>query len=133
MYDYLNTEVTLEWGWELTGPLLFGVLLLVLGVPVWASLGVISILILHFSGVLPLALLGEALFDGIDAFALIAIPLFILTGDVLVRTGLSANYSTSQKRSLAELRPDLEPPLCWFVASLPVSRARMQPVPVRAS
>jgi tripartite ATP-independent transporter DctM subunit len=89
MYDYLNTEVTLEWGWELTGPLLFGVLLLVLGVPVWASLGVISILILHFSGVLPLALLGEALFDGIDAFALIAIPLFILTGDVLVRTGLS--------------------------------------------
>lgn len=89
MYDYLNTEVTLEWGWELTGPLLFGVLLLVLGVPVWASLGVISILILHFSGVLPLELLGEALFDGIDAFALIAIPLFILTGDVLVRTGLS--------------------------------------------
>ncbi|WP_022951518.1 TRAP transporter large permease [Leucothrix mucor] len=89
MYDYLNTEVTLEWGWELTGPLLFGVLLLVLGVPVWASLGMISILILHFSGVLPLALLGEALFDGIDAFALIAIPLFILTGDVLVRTGLS--------------------------------------------
>ncbi len=98
MYDYLNTEVTLEWGWELTGPLLFGVLLLVLGVPVWASLGMISILILHFSGVLPLALLGEALFDGIDAFALIAIPLFILTGDVLVRTGLS--------RKLLDIGPD---------------------------
>jgi C4-dicarboxylate transporter, DctM subunit len=28
-------------------------------------------------------------FHGIDAFALIAIPLFILTGDVLVRSGLS--------------------------------------------
>lgn len=89
MYNYLNTEATLEWGWELTGPLLLGVILFGLGVPVWASLGVISILILHFSEVLPLALLGEALFDGIDAFALIAIPLFILTGDVLVRTGLS--------------------------------------------
>jgi len=38
---------------------------------------------------LPLGLVGEALFDGIDAFALIAVPLFILTGDVLVRTGLS--------------------------------------------
>ncbi len=33
--------------------------------------------------------MGEALFDGIDAFALIAIPLFILTGDVLARTGLA--------------------------------------------
>jgi tripartite ATP-independent transporter DctM subunit len=44
---------------------------------------------LVWSGVLPLSLLGEALFDGIDAFALIAVPLFILTGDVLVRTGLS--------------------------------------------
>jgi tripartite ATP-independent transporter DctM subunit len=41
------------------------------------------------TGVLPPTLLGEALFDGVDSFALIAVPLFILTGDVLVRTGLS--------------------------------------------
>jgi tripartite ATP-independent transporter DctM subunit len=52
-------------------------------------LGVTSISMLYFSGALPLSLVGEALFDGIDAFALIAVPLFILTGDVLVRTGLS--------------------------------------------
>ncbi len=89
MYNYLNPEVTLDWGWELGGPLLIGVIMFALGVPVWAVLGVISVLILEFSGALPLSLLGEALFDGIDAFALIAIPLFILTGDVLVRTGLS--------------------------------------------
>jgi tripartite ATP-independent transporter DctM subunit len=89
MYNYLNAEVSLDWGWELGGPLLLGVILFAFGVPVWAVLGVISVLILEFSGALPLSLLGEALFDGIDAFALIAIPLFILTGDVLVRTGLS--------------------------------------------
>ena len=89
MYNYLNPEVTLSWGWELSAPLLFGILLFAFGVPVWVTLGIISVLILHFSGALPLSLLGEALFDGIDAFALIAIPLFILTGDVLVRTGLS--------------------------------------------
>ncbi|EPJ44173.1 MAG: TRAP-type C4-dicarboxylate transport system large permease component [Osedax symbiont Rs2] len=89
MYNYLNTEVSLEWGWELGGPLLIGVILFAFGVPIWAVLGSISVFILHFSGALPLSLLGEALFDGIDAFALIAIPLFILTGDVLVRTGLS--------------------------------------------
>jgi tripartite ATP-independent transporter DctM subunit len=32
------------------------------------------------------------LFDGIDAFALTAVPLFILTGDVLVRAGLSRKF-----------------------------------------
>jgi tripartite ATP-independent transporter DctM subunit len=88
-YDYLNPEISLDWGWELGGPLLLGVVLFALGVPVWVVLGSISILMLWVTEVLPLGLLGEALFDGIDAFALIAIPLFILTGDVLVRTGLS--------------------------------------------
>ena len=39
-----------------------------------------------------MALLGESLFHGIDAFALTAIPLFILTGDILVRTGLSRKF-----------------------------------------
>ncbi len=76
-------------GWEFYLPLLLAVVLIVLAVPIWAVLGVTSISMLYLSGVLPLSLLGEALFDGIDAFALIAVPLFILTGDVLVRTGLS--------------------------------------------
>lgn len=79
----------LEMGWEFYGPLLVALVLIILGVPMWAILGVTSVLMLHFSEILPLSLLGEALFDGIDAFALIAVPLFILTGDVLVRTGLS--------------------------------------------
>jgi C4-dicarboxylate transporter DctM subunit len=35
---------------------------------------------------------AKALFLGIDHFALTAIPLFILTGDVLVRTGLSRKF-----------------------------------------
>ena len=39
-----------------------------------------------------MSLLGGSLFEGIDAFALTAVPLFILTGDVLVRTGLSRKF-----------------------------------------
>jgi tripartite ATP-independent transporter DctM subunit len=76
-------------GWEFYVPLLFALIMIIFAVPVWAVLGVTSISMLYFSEVLPLGLVGEALFDGIDAFALIAVPLFILTGDVLVRTGLS--------------------------------------------
>jgi C4-dicarboxylate transporter DctM subunit len=51
-----------------------------------------AIAMLYLSGALPLSLLGEKLFSGIDAFALTAVPLFILTGDVLVRTGLSRKF-----------------------------------------
>ncbi len=66
--------------------------LIVLGVPVWVAIGATSIALLIWSGVLPLSLLGGSLFEGIDAFALTAVPLFILTGDVLVRTGLSKKF-----------------------------------------
>ncbi len=86
---YQQDSFELVLGWEFYLPLFFALVMIVLAVPVWAVLGVTSISMLYFSGVLPLSLLGEALFDGIDAFALIAVPLFILTGDVLVRTGLS--------------------------------------------
>jgi len=88
--EYLQQEgFELVLGWEFYVPLLFALILIIFAVPVWAVLGVTSISMLYFSDVLPLGLVGEALFDGIDAFALIAVPLFILTGDVLVRTGLS--------------------------------------------
>jgi tripartite ATP-independent transporter DctM subunit len=86
---YQQDTFELVLGWQFYLPLLIAVIMIVLAVPVWAVLGVTSISMLYFSGALPLSLVGEALFDGIDAFALIAVPLFILTGDVLVRTGLS--------------------------------------------
>ncbi len=67
-------------------------LLVALAVPVWAAIGAAAIAMLLWSGALPLSLVGESLFDGIDAFALTAVPLFILTGDVLVRTKLSRKF-----------------------------------------
>ncbi|MDZ7708859.1 MAG: TRAP transporter large permease [Roseovarius sp.] len=83
---------TAELGWDFYGPVLIFVLLVALAVPVWAAIGAGAILMLMWSGALPLSLVGESLFDGIDAFALTAVPLFILTGDVLVRTGLSRKF-----------------------------------------
>ncbi|MBU2531589.1 MAG: TRAP transporter large permease [Alphaproteobacteria bacterium] len=79
-------------GWDFYGPVLLFVLLCALGVPIWAGIGAAATTMLLWSGALPLSLLGETLFEGIDAFALTAIPLFILTGDVLVRTGLSRKF-----------------------------------------
>ncbi len=87
-----QVQQTVELGWGFYGPVLVFVMFCLLGVPVWASIGAAAIAMLTLTQVLPLSLLGESLFDGIDAFALTAVPLFILTGDVLVRTGLSRKF-----------------------------------------
>ncbi|MEH0021442.1 MAG: TRAP transporter large permease [Desulfobacter sp.] len=89
MYNHLLNTAELTLGWDFYGPLLGMVILVLLGVRIWAVVGLGSVVMLMTTDVLPPALLGEALFDGVDSFALIAVPLFILTGDVLVRTGLS--------------------------------------------
>ena len=78
--------------WSFYAPVLLFVGLLTLGVPVWAAIGAAATGMIVLSGVLPMSLFGESLFSGIDAFALTAVPLFILTGDVLVRTGLSRKF-----------------------------------------
>ncbi|WP_391482840.1 TRAP transporter large permease [Nereida sp. NH-UV-3] len=83
---------TVELGWDFYVPVILFVALIAMAVPVWAAIGSSAILMLLMSGDLPLSLVGERLFTGIDAFALTAIPLFILTGDVLVRTGLSRKF-----------------------------------------
>lgn len=79
-------------GWDFYVPVIVFVLLITLAVPVWAAIGAAAMLMLVMSGALPLSLVGESLFQGIDHFALTAVPLFILTGDVLVRTGLSKKF-----------------------------------------
>ena len=82
-----QSELVLGWGFYL--PLIAMIIMILLGFRIWTVIGLGSLAMLYFTEVLPPTLLGEALFDGVDSFALIAVPLFILTGDVLVRTGLS--------------------------------------------
>jgi len=90
LWNTLNQ--TVELGWDFYLPVILFVSLIALAIPVWAAIGAAAITMLLMSGDLPLSLVGESLFDGIDAFALTAVPLFILTGDVLVRAGLSRKF-----------------------------------------
>lgn len=71
------------------GILILTAILILLGVPIVASLGLGSFLLLDVTGILPNILAAQTMFTGLDAFALIAVPLFILTGDAIVETGLS--------------------------------------------
>lgn len=93
-----------ELGWDVLAPLLAMLVLFALAVPVWVSLGVTSVVILYVTNALPLSLIGESVFHGLDAFALIAIPLFVLTGDLLVRTGLSVKLLNIAAATMGNVR-----------------------------
>ena len=82
----------------------FVLLLLFLAVPFWVALGLGTVALLLTTGVLPLSLLGQALFQGVDSFALIAIPLFVLTGDVMVRSGLAYKLLDFAEATTGSLR-----------------------------
>jgi tripartite ATP-independent transporter DctM subunit len=84
--------------------ILLTVFLLVIGIPFWVSLGLGTVALLTSTGALPLTLVGEALFEGVDSFALIAIPLFILTGDVMVRSGLAYRLLDFAEATFGSLR-----------------------------
>ncbi|MBL3563132.1 TRAP transporter large permease, partial [Rhodovulum sulfidophilum] len=64
--------VALDWTFYL--PVAAFLLLVALAVPVWVAIGAASVMLLTASQVLPLSLVGEGLFSGIDHFALTAIP-----------------------------------------------------------
>ena len=78
--------------------------LLVVGVPCWVAMGLGTVAMLSLTQALPLTLVGEALFEGVDSFALIAIPLFVLTGDAMVRTGLGEKLLNFAEASFGSLR-----------------------------
>lgn len=94
-------------GWTVYGPALGMVFLILLGVPIWVVLGLGTTLLLSFTEIMPLTLIGETLFSGIDSFSLIAVPLFILTGDVIVTTGLSNKLLRLAGATLGWLRSGL--------------------------
>jgi len=104
-YLMQQEEVILGWGFFI--PLILMVVLILLAVRIWVVIGIGSFAMLLLTDVLPPTLLGEALFDGIDSFALIAVPLFILTGDILVRTGLSGKLLDVAEATLGASRSGL--------------------------
>jgi tripartite ATP-independent transporter DctM subunit len=65
------------------------IVMLALGVPVFAALGIGTILFLNTSGALSAGIITDGLFAGLDAFPLLAVPLFIFTGDAVSEAGIA--------------------------------------------
>jgi tripartite ATP-independent transporter DctM subunit len=82
----------MESGMELVGLYLFlpFLICLMLGVPIAFSLGLASTFFLFFSGTrIPPLILVTQMYGGIDSFALLALPMFVLTGELLNRLNLT--------------------------------------------
>ena len=61
----------------------------IIGVPIAFSIGVASVATLQFASDLPLTLAAQRLFTGADSFPLMAIPFFMLAGELMEAGGIS--------------------------------------------
>lgn len=64
-------------------------ILFLMGVPIAVAIGLASVIGIEVHGRLPLLLVAQRMFTGIDSFPLMAIPLFILAGNLMSAGGIS--------------------------------------------
>ncbi|MEH6452139.1 MAG: TRAP transporter large permease, partial [Psychromonas sp.] len=77
----------------MSGIILFSLMffLLFVGMPIAMSLGISSFFVMMMvDGTPPVSLLSRSIVTGADSFPLIAVPLFVLAGDLMQRGGLSS-------------------------------------------
>lgn len=84
--------------------LLMLLILIGLAIPVAASLGVLGLLLDQFYGFLPLSkAAGEVAWSSSNEFLLVSLPLFIMLGEILLRSGLAEKMYAALVKWLAWL------------------------------
>lgn len=63
--------------------------LFALGVPIAFGLGMAALAVILAQGTLPVALIAQRLYEGSDSFTLMAVPLFLLAGNLMDYGGIS--------------------------------------------
>ena len=83
------------------------ILLLLAGVPVAYNLGILALIFVHFVYDLPLSVIVERQVSGLNQFTFIAIPLFILAGNLMTEGGLTRHLADLAKAVLGRIRGGL--------------------------
>jgi tripartite ATP-independent transporter DctM subunit len=65
------------------------IVLLLLGVPICYAIGFAGVLGLYFGTDMPLLMIVQRFFAGLNSFSLMAVPLFILAGAIMAKGGIS--------------------------------------------
>lgn len=84
----------------------FAVLLLT-GMPVVFAIGLASVIALYFGSDLPMMIVAQRMVGQIDSFTLLAVPFFILVGEVMERGGIAQRLVNVASCLVAHLRGGL--------------------------
>jgi C4-dicarboxylate transporter DctM subunit len=90
-------------GWIIFGSFF---ILMLIGVPIGLSIGLASLIVFVASG-FPLQMVPQTLLEGNNSFALVAVPFFILAGDLLAKGGISERIVSFAEASLGKRRGGL--------------------------
>ena len=64
-------------------------LFLCLGMPIAHGMGLAAVLALLWEGQVPILLLAQRVYDALDNFSLLAVPLFIIAGELMNVSGIT--------------------------------------------
>jgi C4-dicarboxylate transporter DctM subunit len=90
-------------GWVIFGSFF---LLMLIGVPIGLSIGLAALVVFLVSGI-PLQMVPQTLLEGNNSFALVAVPFFVLAGDILARGGISERIVAFAEATLGRIRGGL--------------------------
>jgi C4-dicarboxylate transporter DctM subunit len=99
------------------GLILFGVfgLLLLLNIPIAACLGIASMVAFYISGI-QVAVVPQRMFTAIDSFPFMAIPFFMLAGNIMEKGGISRKLVNLANEILGPIRGGLAMTTCLACA-----------------
>lgn len=83
------------------------ILLLGIGVPIAFAMGLSSVIALLYEGTIPLLILPQRFFSSLDSFPLLAIPLFILAGNLMNIAGITEAIVILARRLVGHFRGGL--------------------------
>ena len=78
-----------------------------LGIPIAVSLGMTSFLLLYFELKVPLTVMAQRMFSGVDSFPLMAIPFFVLAGAAMNTGGITRRIVDFSNSIIGQFRGGL--------------------------
>ncbi len=80
---------------------------MILGMPIAYCMGFAAILVILLDGQLPVLLLAQQFYDSLDNFSLLAVPLFILAGELMSVAGITERLVGMSRALIGHLRGGL--------------------------
>ena len=91
----------------MTALLLTFIITLVIGMPISFALGVTALVTLLLTPDIPLQILPQKMFTGVDFFSLVAVPFFILAGELMNRGGITDSIIQFSQQIVGRMRGGL--------------------------